>query len=81
MNRLQVFESYEKDAFFYKKFSKLKPLDLILCNTYLEQWSKLDKNEFALKLNDLQLSKHQDKSNQWMLIWELLSCANSGSDQ
>jgi hypothetical protein len=76
MTRLERFNSYESHPWLKKVYKKLKASDREICSQFIKKHDALNKNDFEILINRMFLND-QNKSQNWKLILELLSCCNN----
>lgn len=79
MNRLVKFEALKDHAWHGRSFAKLTAQELSLAREFIASNSTLGKGDFEYAVNRMFLDKQKPKN--FMHILELLTCANSASEE
>lgn len=76
--RLEAFLKYEKHPFLHKAFKRLRPEDLALATSFIEENDGLSKGDFELAVNRIFVDA-KERPKHFGIILELLSCSNSSA--
>lgn len=73
--RLDALEELKTDAWYGRCISKLKKIELEICETFIKNNDGLDRGQFEMAVNRMFIHV-KDKPKQWTMISEILAVAN-----